>query len=131
MKAFINILLGLLVVGVIAAIVLFFTTRANEEESNAAPAPEPEKVVYMSTSGVVANVDRRLERQIGIPLTVRCPKKVDESVGTTFRCSVRRERDNKRLAVAKVKIRGAGGQFGWTSTPVAVKTPTPTPTPTP
>ncbi|AWB91744.1 hypothetical protein [Aeromicrobium chenweiae] len=117
MKALINILLGLLLVGVVAAIVLFFTTRANEKEEDAAP-PRVEKVVHMSTGGVVANIERRLEAKTGFPLTVRCPKKVDQSIGTTFRCSVRREGGEDRIAIAKVRIRGAGGQFGWTSTPV-------------
>lgn len=125
MKALINILLGLSVVAIIAAVIFFFTTRSAEKEQDATP-PKVEKVVLMSTSGIVANIDRRLEAQAGFPLKARCPKKVDEAIGTTFRCSVRRESDGQRIAVASVKIVGAGGQFKWTSKPVARPTPTPT-----
>ncbi|MRK03301.1 hypothetical protein GEV27_17450 [Aeromicrobium sp. S22] len=123
MKALLNLLLGLVGAGIVAAIVLFFMTRADEEEEAAPPAENA--VVRMSTQGVVANIERKLEAKSGRPLEVRCPKKVDESIGTTFRCSVRAEGGRDRIAIASVEIRGAGGQFGWTSRPVEAAAPAP------
>ncbi|MFI5425647.1 hypothetical protein [Aeromicrobium sp. UC242_57] len=115
-KKLIDLLLLLLVAGGVVALALgvmmWGDDPAAEEKAPAVP-----KVVYMSTDGVVANIERRLEGQTGYGLKARCPKKVDEAVGTTFRCSVRRDGQDDKIAIATVEINGKGGQFTWTSEP--------------
>jgi hypothetical protein len=117
-KTLVNVLLGLALVGVVVAIVLFFRTRGDEEAASKKPAPAvTTKVPQMSTDGVTASIAKRLEGNSRIPLTVRCPKRADDVVGNTFRCSVRREGSDRRIAIAKVEVTGPGGQYEWTSTP--------------
>lgn len=129
MKTLVNVLLGLIAVAVVAAVVLFFTTRNAEKEANEAVAPPTEKIVYISTKGVVTSIERRLTAKVGIPLAARCPKEVSDKIGTTFRCNVRRTSDDRRLAIAKVTINGPRGQYKWTSKPAPRPTATATPAP--
>lgn len=140
MKTFINIMLGIVVIALIAAVYFMITTTGGgDDEPKATPAPQ--KIVYMSTSGVVDNIERRLERRAGRDLRIRCPKKVDKAVGTTFRCSVRTATGTERIALATVTIDGPDGDFTWTSSSKALRskeagskeadstTPAPAPTP--
>lgn len=129
MKTFINIMLGIVVIAIIAAVYLMITTTGGGDDEKA-PVAEPDQIVYMSTSGVVENIERRLEKRIGVQLTIRCPKKVDSAIGTRFRCSVRYQGGEKKIALASVVIDGPDGDFTWTSSSDALRTPSPTPTPT-
>ena len=128
MKAFINIMLGVVVIALIAAVYLMFKTSGGDDEP--APEAQPDAVVYMSTNGVVDNIERRLETRIGSALAVRCPKKVDSAIGTKFRCSIRYEGGTEKIAIASVVIDGPDGDFTWTSSSDELRTPSPTPTPT-
>jgi hypothetical protein len=127
-KTFINIMLGVVVLALIAAVYLMIKTTGGEDEP-AAAAKTP-KIVYMSTGGVVENIERRLESRIGAKLAIRCPKKVDSAMGTRFRCSVRYAGGTEKIALATVVIDGPNGDFSWTSTSDELRTPSPTPTPT-
>lgn len=130
MKAFINVMLGIVVIALIAAVYFMFKTSGGGDE----PAPEAgaatDAVVYMSTNGVVDNIERRLEARIGTALAVKCPKKVDSAIGTTFRCSVRYAGGADKIAIASVEIDGPDGDFTWTSSSDELRTPSPaTPSP--
>jgi hypothetical protein len=125
-KTFINIMLGVVVLALIAAVYLMIKTSGGDDEPEA--APEPDKTVLMSTGGVVDNIERRLESRTGRQLTIRCPKKVDSAVGTRFRCSVRYSGGTEKIALATVVIDGPDGDFSWTSSSDELRTPGPTPT---
>lgn len=134
MKTFINIMLVIVAIALIAAVYLMIKTSGGDDEPEAAPGPA--KVQYMSTSGVVDNIERRLEKRAGRDLRIRCPKKVDKAVGTVFRCSVRTATGTDRIALATVTIDGPDGDFTWTSSSKALDgdgsgstTPAPGPTP--
>lgn len=130
-KTFINIMLGVVVLALIAAVYLMIKTSGGEDEPEAA-APEQDKIVYMSTNGVVDNIERRLESSSRADLTIRCPKKVDSAVGTRFRCSVRYANGTEKIALATVTIDGPNGDFTWTSTNrELLPSPSPSPAPTP
>ncbi|MET0821580.1 MAG: hypothetical protein ABWY58_11495 [Aeromicrobium sp.] len=118
MKTFINIMLGVVVIALIAAVYLMIKTSGGDDEPKAAPGPT--KIEYMSTSGVVDNIERRLEKRAGRDLRIRCPKKVDKAVGTVFRCSVRTATGTERIALATVTIDGPDGDFSWTSSSKAL-----------
>jgi hypothetical protein len=128
-KTFINIMLGVVVLALIAAVYLMIKTSGGDDEEPAA-TPEKTKIVYMSTGGVVENIERKLEGRSGSALKIRCPKKVDSAIGTRFRCSVRYEGGTDRIAIASVVIDGPDGDFSWTSTNKELMTPSPSPTPT-
>jgi hypothetical protein len=128
-KAFINVMLGIVVLALIAAVYLMIKTSGGDDEPEAAPTTD--KIVFMSTGGVVDNIERRLERRTGAALTIRCPKKVDSAIGTTFRCSVRYAGGTEKIALAAVTIDGPDGDFSWTSSSDELRDPSPTLTPTP
>lgn len=128
MKTFINIMLGIVVLALIAAVYLMIKTSGGDDEPEATPEAAP--VVYMSTNGVVENIERKLEAKAGQALKIRCPKKVDSKIGTTFRCSVRYAGGTERISLATVVIDGPDGDFTWTSTNARLLTPSPSPTPT-
>lgn len=112
MKAFINIMLGIVAIALIAAVYLMIKTLGGDEPEAGA---EPDAIAYMSTGGVVDNIERRLEKRIGTALAVKCPKKVDSAIGTKFRCSVRYAGGTEKIAIASVEIDGPDGDFTWTS----------------
>ena len=122
-KAVNTLLLLVLGAGVAALVVAFLAWKNDPAKDEVAPAAP--QVVLMSTSGVVANIERRLEAQTGYGLQAKCPKKVDETVGTRFRCSVRRDGQDAKIAIAHVEINGEGGQFTWKSTPYPEPSATP------
>lgn len=113
MKAFINVMLGIVAIALVAAVYLMIKTSGGGDESE--PDAQPDAVAYMSTSGVVDNIERRLEKRTGTALAVKCPKKVDSAIGTTFRCSVRHAGGTEKIAIASVEIDGPDGDFTWTS----------------
>ncbi len=123
MKAFINVMLGIVGIALIAAVYLMIKTSGSDDEAET--GAEPDAVVYMSTGGVVDNIERRLEKRIGAALVVRCPKKVDSAVGTKFRCSVRYAGSAEKIAIASVEIDGPDGDFTWTSSSDELRTPSP------
>jgi hypothetical protein len=126
-RAVINVLLVLIALGIVAAVLLFFHAREEEKAANRVPARTTEEpITYLSTKGPVHSIEERLSARAGFPVTARCPERVSDEVGTTFRCSVRRA-DGTRLATARVTIDGPRGRFTWTSTPAPRPTPTPTP----
>ncbi|KQX75217.1 MULTISPECIES: hypothetical protein [Aeromicrobium] len=128
MKTFLNIMLGLVGIALVAAIYFMIkTTGGGDDEPEATPTTT--KVVYMSTNGVTDNIERRLEKRTGGDLRIRCPKKVDSAIGTTFRCSVRTATGTEKIALATVTIDGPDGDFTWTSSSDALRTPSPSPTP--
>jgi hypothetical protein len=127
-KTFINLMLGIVVIAIIAAVYLMLKTTGGGDEE--APEAEPDAIVYMSTSGVVDNIERRLESRTGTQLAIRCPRRVDSAIGTTFRCSVRHAGGTEKIAIASVVIDGPDGDFTWTSSSDELRTPGPTPTPT-
>ena len=131
MKTFINIMLGIVAIALVAAVYLMIKTSAGGGDDEPEAVAEPDAIVYMSTNGVVENIERRLERRAGADLRIKCPKKVDSKVGTRFRCSVRRATGEEKIALATVTIDGPDGDFTWTSTSDELRTPTPSPTPTP
>lgn len=122
-KNLINVLLVLLVGAGIVVLVMGIKMWGDDPAAKE-KAPVAPKIVYMSTEGVVANIERRLEGQTGYGLKAKCPKKVNEAVGSKFRCSVRRDGQDEKIAIATVKINGEGGQFTWTSEPFPKPTPT-------
>lgn len=130
-KTFINIMLGVVAIALVAAVYLMIKTSGGDDEPEAA-APGPKAIRYMSTNGVVENIERRLERRAGADLRIKCPQKVDSAIGTRFRCSVRRATGTEKIALATVTIDGPDGDFTWTSTSDELRTPTtPTPSATP
>jgi hypothetical protein len=120
-KVFINIMLGIVVIALIAAVYLMIKTSGGDDEK--APTADPDQVAYMSTSGVVDNIERRLESRIGAALKIRCPKRVDSAIGTKFRCSVRYQNGTEKIAIASVVIDGPDGDFSWTSSSDELRTP--------
>lgn len=128
MKIFINIMLGLVVIALIVAVYLMITTSGGDDEPETTPSTTA--IRYMSTNGVVDNIERRLQARAGRDLLIRCPKKVDSAEGTRFRCSVRPAGSDERIAIASVVIDGPNGDFSWTSSSDELRTPTPSPTPT-
>lgn len=127
-KTFINIMLGVVVLALIAAVYFMIKTTGGDDEPQVA-APEATAIVYMSTTGVVDNIERKLEQRSGSNLTVRCPKRVDSAIGTRFRCSVRYDGGTDKIALATVVIDGPDGDFTWTSTNRELLSPSPAPTP--
>jgi hypothetical protein len=108
----------LLVIGAgIAAVVMAIVMwRDAPDDAQAAP-PQP-SVVYMSTDGVEANIERRLQASSAIRVQAKCPRRVVDAIGTRFSCSIRKAGTSQQIAVASVRIRGENGQFTWTSQPV-------------
>lgn len=126
---FINIMLGVVGLALIAAVYLMITTSGGDDEPKAEP-DKTSKIVYMSTNGVVDNIERKLESSSRADLSIHCPKKVDSAVGTRFRCSVRHANGTEKIALATVTIDGPDGDFTWTSTNRELL-PSPSPAPTP
>lgn len=117
-RVVVNVLLVLVGLGVVAAVILFLDARADEKAANQPPPrPSKEAVTYLSTKGPVKSIEERLSAVAGMPVEARCPERVSDKVGTTFRCSVRGA-DGTRLATARVTIDGPRGRFAWTSKPV-------------
>lgn len=128
MRVLINVLLAIVVVVFVTVVVFLIVTMrggSDDKPETEATATTKAPIRYMSTGGVADNIERRLEAKAGIPLTAKCPKKVNQAIGTTFRCRVLPEGGSKTLSVADVTIDGPGGEFSWTSSSKPLATPTP------
>ena len=74
-------------------------------------------VVLMSTDGVKDNIERRLTQREGRQIKAKCPKKVDQAIGTKFNCDVFFAGREDAIATANVVIDGPNGEFSWKSEP--------------
>jgi hypothetical protein len=103
----------------IAGAILWFKDSVNEKKK-----PEAEEtvqpVILMSTDGVEDNIERRLGEREGRQIVAKCPKKVDQAIGTKFECGVFFPYRDDAIATAHVEIDGPNGEFSWKSEP-AVK----------
>lgn len=116
MKRLIDALIVLSVLAIIGAGVLYWTLRDDDDgERDRAGVPESAPVSRISSDGVEKNISERLTARTGRTVTVECPDKVNELVGTTFECEASFEGDADVATIAKVEITGGGGQFSWTS----------------
>jgi hypothetical protein len=93
----------------------FHTWRGDDDKPSAAPTPTVKKITYISTDGVIENIERRLTAHQGQQMKATCPKKVSKAIGTKFDCKVYFAGRKGVIATAHVKIDGPHGQFSWTS----------------
>jgi hypothetical protein len=105
----------------------FFALRAMNEgdEEKAEKAAPAAPVEFMSTDGVVDNIERRLTQNEGRAMRASCPDKVEQTIGTRFQCDVFFEGRDDAVAVADVEIDGPGGEFSWKSRAKVQSSPTP------
>lgn len=117
MKRLIDALIVLSVLAIIAAGVLYWMLRddGDDGEQERAGVPQSPDVSRISSDGVEKNISERLTARTGRAVTVECPAKVNELVGTTFDCEAFFEGDTEVATIAKVEITGGGGQFSWSS----------------
>ena len=98
----------------VAGAIFWFKDSLDEKEK-----PEAEEtvqpVILMSTDGVEDNIERRLTGLEGRPIVAKCPKKVDQAIGTTFECGVFFPNREDAVATAHVEIDGPNGEFTWKS----------------
>jgi hypothetical protein len=93
----------------------FRTWGGNDDEKGKPPTPTVRPVKYMSTDGIIENIERRLTQHEGRQMKATCLKRVPQTVGTTFRCKVYFAGRADYIATAHVKIDGPGGEFHWKS----------------
>ncbi len=98
----------------IAGAILWFKDSVNEKKK-----PEAEEtvqpVILMSTDGVEDNIERRLGEREGRQIVAKCPKRVDQAIGTKFECGVFFPYRDDAIATAHVEIDGPNGEFSWKS----------------
>lgn len=93
-----------------------FWARDNFKNENKPEAEETvAPVILMSTDGVEDNIERRLAGREGRQIVAKCPKKVDQAIGTTFDCDVFFPHRKDAIATAHVEIDGPNGEFSWKS----------------
>lgn len=95
----------------------------DEDKPVATPSATAKPVKYMSSDGVIENIERRLTKHQGRQMKASCPERVAMTVGTTFSCDVYFEGRKDAIGIAQVKIDGPHGQFSWKSEPIATSTP--------
>jgi hypothetical protein len=101
---------------IIAGLIYGFRTwRADDDKPKAAATPTVTKIVYISTDGIIENIERRLTQHQGQQMKATCPKKVSKAIGTKFSCKVYFAGRKDVIATARVKIDGPHGQFSWKS----------------
>lgn len=129
MKRLIDALIVLAVLAIVAAGIVYWNLRDDDEgsEPDRAGVPGQVEASLISSAGVEKNIAERLTARAGRDVTVECPDKVNELVGTTFECDAFYTGETDIATVAKVEITGGGGQFEWTSE--NAETPEPSPTP--
>jgi hypothetical protein len=129
MKRLIDALIVLAVLAIVAAGIVYWNLRddGDSAEPDRAGVPGEVEASLISSTGVEKNISERLTARTGREVTVKCPDKVDELVGTTFECDAFFAGESDVATVAKVEITGGGGQFAWTSE--NAETPEPSPTP--
>ena len=129
MKRLIDALIVLAVLAIVAAGIVYWNLRDDDEgsEPDRAGVPGQVEASLISSAGVEKNIAERLTARAGRDVTVECPDEVNELVGTTFECDAFYTGETDIATVAKVEITGGGGQFEWTSE--NAETPEPSPTP--
>jgi len=110
---------------IIAGLIYGIQSLGGDDDTK--PAAKPTSTVkpvkYMSSGGVVENIERRLTKHQGRQMKATCPKRVVMTVGSTFSCNVYFAGRPDAIGIAQVKIDGPNGGFSWTSEPVARSTP--------
>lgn len=110
----------------VAAILFALRSCQNDKESAAAPEPTASvtesvkpRSVLMSTVSIENKIKARLETVSGRKISVECPGKVKQKVGTKFDCEVffADEPGTAAVSTASVKVDGPDGHFTWTATP--------------
>lgn len=100
----------------IAGAIMWFKDSMDEKKK-----PESKEtvqpVILMSSDGVEDNIERRLGEREGREIVAKCPKKVDQAIGTTFDCDVFFKGREDAIATAHVEIDGPNGEFSWKSEP--------------
>ncbi|WP_332643824.1 hypothetical protein [Aeromicrobium sp.] len=98
----------------VAGAIMWFKDSMDEKKK-----PESEEtvqpVILMSTDGVEDNIERRLTAREGRQIVAKCPKKVDQAIGTKFECDVFFPYRDDPIATANVEIDGPNGEFSWKS----------------
>jgi hypothetical protein len=100
----------------------FHTWRGGDDKPKATPTVK--KIVYMSTDGIIENIERRLTQHQGQQMKATCPKRVNKAIGTKFDCKVYFAGRKDIIATARVKIDGPRGEFSWKSEPKVKSKPT-------
>lgn len=94
----------------------FFWFRDSMDEKKTPEAKETvQPVILMSSNGVEDNIERRLTAREGRQIVAKCPKKVDQAIGTKFDCDVFFPGRDDAVATAHVEIDGPNGEFSWKS----------------
>ena len=110
---------------IIAGLIYGIQSLGGDDDTKpvAKPTSTVKPVKYMSSGGVVENIERRLTKHQGRQMKATCPKRVAMTVGSTFSCDVYFAGRTDAIGIAQVKIDGPNGQFSWTSEPIAQSTP--------
>jgi hypothetical protein len=87
----------------------------DDDKASSASAPKVKPVKYMSSDGIIENIERRLTQHQGQQMKATCPKRVPQTIGTTFDCKVFFAGRDDSVATAHVKISGPRGEFDWKS----------------
>ena len=117
MKRAVNLLVVLGLLAVLAAGAVWWLLRDKDPEGGDAAGPGPTKspVLTMGTKGVEKSITDRLTARTGRDVVAECPDRVEQTVGTKFRCEVYFADDEDVTTIAVVKMTGGGGQFSWTT----------------
>lgn len=93
---------------------------ADDPGASSEPAPgESLAPVQMSTKQISEAIRTRLDERAGQPTRVKCPKRVEQKVGTTFECDVffAEQPNTAAVSTATVEINGPDGAFVWEAVP--------------
>jgi hypothetical protein len=111
---------------IIAGLLYGLRTWGGDDEKATPSNPTVAPVKYMSSDGIVENIERRLTQHEGQQMKATCPKRVPMTVGDKFNCKVYFAGRDDVIATARVKIDGPRGEFSWKSEPKVKSTPKPT-----
>ena len=100
----------------------FHTWRGDGDKPAATPSVKP--IGDMSTDGIIENIERRLTLHQGQQMKAKCPKRINEAIGSRIDCKVYFAGRKDVIAIAKVKIDGPRGEFSWKSHPKVKSKPT-------
>lgn len=113
---------ALIVVGLLYGL----RTWGHGDDKGAPLTPTVKPIKYMSSDGIVENIERRLTQHEGRQMKAKCPKRVAMTVGDKFDCNVYFPGRKDVIATAHVKIDGPRGEFSWKSEPKVKSKPKPT-----
>ena len=112
---------------IIAGLIYGFNTWGGKDDKNGAGStPTVKPIKYMSTDGIIENIERRLTQHEGRQMKATCPKKVATTIGNKFKCKVYFLGRKDVISIARVKIDGPRGEFSWKSYPRVRSKPTAT-----